>query len=919
MWMPKIRKAFSVLVLVMVLWMGVQPVYAADPDQLNGNNSISGNLFNTEHEKTSDGSRAYYQIDVTSKDSSDEENQGVFETIGSWISGDAIKDGIMSQFYEAMNFFVNIMFKVNVYMTNMMLTVLNYAFQFDVVNSIIERLEGVMENITGISHGMFTGIGLFGKFIIAISVSLGLVFVYQYFFKKAEIQAVGTVAKTFVMLCFALIFFTNYGSILKGANNVTTELSAIVMGASSTLSSEDGEAETNIGDNMWSLFVHRPYLYMQYGTDNENQIAEGTSRVDALLKMAPGEERQTYVETNEVKKKGNKMMTYAQVPDRLVFTILYTIVNGITSLPIFALAVLIIIFQFWFLAIAVVAPFYLLIGAFPGQSGVFRRYIEELALPLILKIGVSMIALVVFTMSAIVYEVSNSDAIGYFATAFVEFIVLALIFLLRRRFMSILFAGGTLARSVAHEAAHADSWITDKGRDMKRRLVRGAVQAAGAVAGGPAAAAAAGAAVDGAMAPEDRHKSNTLENVSLADEKRGKEDAKKKGAVQDRSEDDALKTVPLPIIDPGKGTLKDGATAGPPQPRPVSGSPSTGGDPESGRIRRNVFPLEPLPAAAKAAGAAARSRAAGAAAGTGGSIVPMPDVSSGGNGPGFVLPPLSSPTDQGHVDTAPSGTRQSVLPTEPIPFPAAREVAATAAGTQTSRVPGRPLHPGNTSGTAGGTPIPGPALPPVAAPPGMMTSGPVVPQGTPPVDPVSTVPGPGLIHEPPPVNPSLPAYGPVQPPVSSPEPPVQGPSMGGQALPQQPILSPQAPVSQGPAESSGPAPSPPSVSPATPVIHAPAAAPSPVVVSGHTHGSETMVQPTSPAVLPPVHADLATLAGLGKEIQERISSPGRSSREEIKTARGLASLKDTLGNDVPPSVRERGDSSPKTDSDGESS
>ncbi|SEP33317.1 CD3337/EF1877 family mobilome membrane protein [Paenibacillus sp. OK076] len=506
---------YGTLIIIFFISCTLPIANAADPDVVYGKN-ISSNLFNTDHEVTSNGSPAYYQIDVTSKTGDEDEEEGnvftkAFSTVGSWISGDAVKDSIMAQFYEAMNFMVNILFKMNLYMTNAMLTVLDYAFDFDVVNTLIERIEGVMQSITGISSLGFSGLGLYGKLIGIIGISVGLLFAYQYFFKHAQIEAVGNLVKTFVILVATLLFFSNYATVLKGANSLTTEASSIIMGAGSGLS-QDGTtgARQSMGNNMWDLFVHRPYLYMQYGTDKESEVGE--SRVDELLSLPPGQSRQDYVEKREVGDSGNGMMTYVQVPERLVFTGLYTVVNGITSIPIFALALLIIVLQFWFLTVAALAPFYMLIAAFPAGGGVFRRYTEELALPLILKLGVSFIALIVFTMSGIVYEQGNSDSIGYIAVAIIEFVILVLIFLLRNRLIKILFAGNQAARQLALEASQIDRRMNA----ARNRVTRGAAQAAGTMAGGPAAGAAAGAVVDSIESGgRDTSSSPALENESL--------------------------------------------------------------------------------------------------------------------------------------------------------------------------------------------------------------------------------------------------------------------------------------------------------------------------------------------------------------------------------------------------------------------
>ncbi|MDY8049415.1 hypothetical protein UY416_24285 [Paenibacillus polymyxa] len=510
------KKLLHVLLLLLIFILHVTPAYAADPDVVYGG-GISDNLFSGDHEQTSDGSKAYYQIDVTSKTPGEEEG-GFFSTLGSWISGDAVKDEVLAQFYEGMNFMVNTMFKMNVFMTKGMLSVLDFAFKFDIVNDLIDGISGVMEKLTGISGGKFMGSGIYGKMLQIIGISIGIAFLYKYFFARAQLQATSMTANSLLMLVVALLFFSNYAPTLKTVNNVTTEMSAVVMGAASGLTN-DGQTDTKttLGDNMWNLFIHRPYLFLQYGSDSEGSI--GSGRVDELLVIPPGKQRQSYIEDNEIKERANTNMTYAAVPDRLVFSGLYSSVNAFTSIPIFALAIAILAFQFWFLGVAAVAPFYLVIAAFPNQGGIFRRYAEELFLPLILKVAMSILALIIFTMSAIVYQTSDTNNYAYLATAVVEFIVLVIIIFIRKRLMRILFAGGAMARSVAMEASKADQYITSKIKDMKRKAVRTVAQAAGTMAGGPSAGAAAGAIADGMMGDHGREK--PLENVPLNDKEGG--------------------------------------------------------------------------------------------------------------------------------------------------------------------------------------------------------------------------------------------------------------------------------------------------------------------------------------------------------------------------------------------------------------
>lgn len=505
-----IKKLLHILLLLLIFILHITPAYA-------DGGGISDNLFSGDHVQTSDGSKAYYQIDVTSKTPGEEEG-GFFSTLGSWISGDAVKDEVLAQFYEGMNFMVNTMFKMNVFMTKGMLSILDFAFKFDIVNDLIDGISGVIEKLTGISGGRFMGSGIYGKMLQIIGISIGTAFLYKYFFARAQLQATSMTASSLVMLVVALMFFSNYAATLKTVNNATAEMSAVVMGAASSLTN-DGQTDTKttLGDNMWNLFIQRPYLFLQYGSDSEGSI--GSGRVDELLVIPPGKQRQSYIEDNEIKEQENMNMAYGAVPDRLVFSGLYSTVNAFTSIPIFVLAIAILAFQFWFLGVAAVAPFYLVIAAFPNQGGIFRRYAEELFLPLILKIAMSILALIIFTMSAIVYQISDTNKTAYLETAVVEFIVLMVIIFIRKRLLRILFAGGAMARSVAMEASKADQYITSKIKDMKRKAVRTVAQAAGTVAGGPTAGAAAGAIADGMMGDHGHEK--PLENVPLDDKEGG--------------------------------------------------------------------------------------------------------------------------------------------------------------------------------------------------------------------------------------------------------------------------------------------------------------------------------------------------------------------------------------------------------------
>ncbi|WP_017815160.1 hypothetical protein [Paenibacillus shenyangensis] len=86
---------------------------------------------------------------------------------------------------------------------------------------------------------------------------------------------------------------------------------------------------------------------------------------------------------------------------------------------------------------------------------------------------------------------------GYMAIGLIEFAVLALMFLLRKRLIGILFAGNQAARQLALEASQFDRRMSGVGSVATRAAARTIGKAFGGPAGGAAAGAAAGAMAEG--------------------------------------------------------------------------------------------------------------------------------------------------------------------------------------------------------------------------------------------------------------------------------------------------------------------------------------------------------------------------------------------------------------------------------------
>lgn len=480
----------SVLFILLVSPILLNPNVSLGAESKSG---IFKNLYSEQHGSLSDGN-SYYQLDIVPMDKEQmeaEENKSWWQKGWSFVNGSALKNEVLSQIYELVNMISNFCFQLNIGLTQFMLSTLNLAYEFDLVDELIENLQKMIQDITGISGTTFRGSGLFGSFAGIITVLAVAYACYLYVWRRAATESIGELMKTILTFAIALLFFSNYSAFLSGVNQITTEASQLVLSGSvnntSVQGTEDNSNNTEDGlrirmmDNIWTLFIDRPYLFMQYGTDSINEI--GDNRIKTLMQKEAGEDRQNYVINEEVKNNNNTMMTYGSVMERAVFTPLYLFVNGLSSIPVFLLALLLLVFQFWFMGIAAVAPFALLFAAIPGQFGVLKKYFVELGLPLVLKIVVSFGAIVVFAISEVVYNLNNIAVQGaseYIMICVLQFILLALMFFLRNRIKNIFSAGSKEFQALRAEVGSLQEAVT---RPVKTG-VQSTATVAGAVAGG---------------------------------------------------------------------------------------------------------------------------------------------------------------------------------------------------------------------------------------------------------------------------------------------------------------------------------------------------------------------------------------------------------------------------------------------------
>ncbi len=396
-----------------------------------------------------DGGKSHYYLDsypYTKEELEEKESQSLFEkgweTFFGWTD---IKGETVKLFSETLHFLNNLAFKVNMMWTSLMIATFYLAYNYDLVEQIIGSLSSIMQNVSGISNLKIGGSGLFGGFAKLVAFVSVVYALFVLIWKRQFLDSLGTILKTVLAFAIAILMFFNYSAFLKGVNQVTTEASGLILKTSVKGDKETLSASDKMVGNLWTMFVDRPYLYMQYGTDKIENI--GKDRINDVLKKKPNSEKRFNAVKKEVVEYSNNLMTHESAVDRTVFTLIYLVINGIVSIPVYLLSLLLIILQFWFMAIAAMAPFALLFGALPGQFGVVKRYFVELLLPMVLKVVVSFGAFVVFTISEIAYNLESSKLgsgkpiSAFIGAAVIHLILFALMFILRHRIKGIFSAG----------------------------------------------------------------------------------------------------------------------------------------------------------------------------------------------------------------------------------------------------------------------------------------------------------------------------------------------------------------------------------------------------------------------------------------------------------------------------------------------
>ncbi|EOP79249.1 CPBP family intramembrane metalloprotease [Bacillus cereus] len=545
------KKLFSICMILVFFLLPLGPHVALAEDtkteekQEQKGARISENLFSG----YTDGiyKDKYYEID-TYQPKEDEKN--VFQKVGGYLFGDdSVGKDLQRMLYTTCQWFANMAFQLNVILGQLTIFLVDQALNLDIVDTVADKLGAAMQNIAGIGKGGFSSSGLFPA-IIGIACVLSACYAgYIFFIKRQPSKGLSELVKTVLVIAFIVTYIGNAGAILKSANTISSEISVTVLAkATGTVAGDPGRSKADaifsVKKQIWDLLVERPYLFLQYGEDSKEKL--GAKRVDELLATPLGKDRDEKIK-KEVKD-GNQMMVISSVGERLVFTVMYYVVNTFAGVPVIAFCLLIVAFQLWFLVMSIISPIVMAVALLPGHRRVIESWASQWIRPLALKIFMSVMLVIIFTIAELLYVLPEAGVAGYVSTMIFQILVFVLCYLFRDNIAAAFKRVKGVYKTVTDITLMTEN-VVDKGKEYAGNTMSYIGDKMGAHFNNAAELAAAGSQIENAGTDDEKTKANPLIQANIPNElpnnqtEQEKEENKKKGkliSLQDRDKEENL-------------------------------------------------------------------------------------------------------------------------------------------------------------------------------------------------------------------------------------------------------------------------------------------------------------------------------------------------------------------------------------------
>lgn len=264
---------------------------------------------------------------------------------------------------------------------------------------------------------------------ILLIIAVSQIFIY-YISERNGNKAGKTVLRLLLIIVVAFIWIANSGYYLKVLNHWSSQAQGYMMSAGTVLTNDIDEIEEGneiqgsaalLRNSFFQMTVRRPYLVMNYGTTNEEDIQEkaeeGENRIENMLALKTnegGSKARDDIAKEEVDKKGNSYMDQGSVWSKFGISILSILFTLFLGIPLFVLVFFNVLVQFIVLMIAFILPISFVVSILPIFANSGWHSLGRLISTFLMKMFIGILILFVFMIFNIVDVLLPPDSVGVY-------------------------------------------------------------------------------------------------------------------------------------------------------------------------------------------------------------------------------------------------------------------------------------------------------------------------------------------------------------------------------------------------------------------------------------------------------------------------------------------------------------------------
>ena len=450
----------------------------------------------------------------------------------SWLPWNWL-DGIGKSVQYGLYCITNFVWTISLYLSNATGYVVQEAYKLDFINDMADSIGKSIQTLAGVTENGFSSTGFYVGFLLLIILVVGMYVAYTGLIKRETSKALHAVINFVVVFVLSASFIAYAPDYIKKINEFSSDIStaSLDLGTKIMLPNSDSEGKDSVDlirDSLFSIQVEQPWLLLQFGNSNTEEI--GADRVEALVLASPededGKTREEVVKT-EIEDNDNNNLTIPQVVNRLGMVFFLLFFNLGITIFVFLLTGMMLFSQILFIIFAMFLPISFLLSMIPSYESMAKQAIVRVFNTIMTRAGITLIVTVAFSISSMFYNISTDYP--FFMVAFLQIVCFAGIYMKLGDLMSMFSLNAGDSQSMGRRIFRRPYlFMRHRARRMEHRIARAV--SAGGISGG-VAGAVAGSAVAGKRA--ERKNTASKENRGNTTSSVGQRAGSKVGAVLD--------------------------------------------------------------------------------------------------------------------------------------------------------------------------------------------------------------------------------------------------------------------------------------------------------------------------------------------------------------------------------------------------